>query len=71
MLYRYASAGVQNTTAGWRAWRIKVRYPGAYMLHCHILQHMIMGKLDLLGVANDIAKCIFRNVNSLGFRKRK
>ncbi|KAL9115517.1 MAG: hypothetical protein Q9227_000838 [Pyrenula ochraceoflavens] len=43
MLYRYATAGEPNTTAGWRAWRIKVRYPGVWMLHCHILQHMIMG----------------------------
>ena len=25
------------------------------MMHCHILQHMIMGKLDSLGVATDIA----------------
>lgn len=44
MLYRYASNGVPQTTAGWRAWRIKVEDPGAWMMHCHILAHMIMGK---------------------------
>ena len=41
--YRYAASGVPYTTAGWRAWRLKVRYPGVWMLHCHILAHMIMG----------------------------
>lgn len=45
MLYRYAESGVPHTTAGWRAWRIKVQNPGAWMIHCHILAHMIMGKL--------------------------
>lgn len=47
MQYRYASSGLANVTAGWRAWRIKARYPGAWMMHCHILQHMIMGMLSL------------------------
>jgi L-ascorbate oxidase len=47
MLYRYASSGVVNTTAGWRAWRIKVEDAGLWMMHCHILQHMIMGMLSL------------------------
>lgn len=44
MLYRYAVSGVKGTTAGWRAWRLKVDDAGVWMLHCHILQHMIMGK---------------------------
>jgi L-ascorbate oxidase len=43
MLYRYASNGVLNTTSGWRAWRLKVDEAGVFMLHCHILQHQIMG----------------------------
>jgi L-ascorbate oxidase len=42
MLYRYATKGVPYTTAGWRAWRLKVQYPGVWMIHCHTLQHMIM-----------------------------
>jgi L-ascorbate oxidase len=43
-LYRYASSGVSQTTAGWRAWRLRVKYPGVWMMHCHIWQHMIMGE---------------------------
>ncbi|ORX99505.1 Cupredoxin [Clohesyomyces aquaticus] len=43
MQYRYASSGVPNTTAGWRAWRLNVSEPGVWMMHCHILAHMIMG----------------------------
>ncbi|KAK6332886.1 hypothetical protein TWF696_002905 [Orbilia brochopaga] len=41
--YRYATKGVPQTTAGWRAWRVEVKNPGVWMLHCHILQHMVMG----------------------------
>ncbi|KAF2436605.1 L-ascorbate oxidase [Tothia fuscella] len=57
MLYRYASSGVLNTTAGWRAWRIKVDDTGLWMMHCHILQHMIMGMNTVwsFGDANEIA----------------
>ncbi|KAI8631492.1 multicopper oxidase [Xylariaceae sp. FL1651] len=45
MLFRYAEKGNDDTTAGWRAWRIRVTEDnvGAWMMHCHILQHMIMG----------------------------
>jgi L-ascorbate oxidase len=44
MLYRYASNGALNTTAGWRAWRLKFDEAGAFMMHCHMLQHAIMGR---------------------------
>ncbi|GAW13542.1 hypothetical protein ANO14919_029290 [Xylariales sp. No.14919] len=45
MLYRYAERGRDKVTAGWRAWRIRItdRNVGAWLLHCHILHHMIMG----------------------------
>ncbi|CAG8979926.1 hypothetical protein HYALB_00013558 [Hymenoscyphus albidus] len=43
MLYRYGSKAPNGTAAGWRAWRMKVTQPGAWMIHCHILQHMVMG----------------------------
>ncbi|KAJ4359946.1 uncharacterized protein N0V89_000505 [Didymosphaeria variabile] len=43
MQYRYAEKGVPNTTAGWRAWRVNVSEPGVWMMHCHIIAHMIMG----------------------------
>jgi hypothetical protein len=29
--------------AGWRGWRLRVEDAGVWMIHCHILQHMIMG----------------------------
>jgi L-ascorbate oxidase len=34
MLYRYGASGILNTTAGWRAWRIKVDDAGLWMMHC-------------------------------------
>ncbi|KAI1193777.1 L-ascorbate oxidase [Nemania serpens] len=45
MLYRYAEKGGNEVTAGWRAWRIRVtdENVGAWLMHCHILHHMIMG----------------------------
>jgi L-ascorbate oxidase len=55
MLYRYATSGTLNTTAGWRAWRVKVDDTGIWMMHCHILQHMIMGKLKLRHPSSCIA----------------
>ncbi|KAJ8101982.1 Cupredoxin [Lipomyces tetrasporus] len=43
MLYRYGSTTMPGAHAGWRAWRLRVTTPGVWMIHCHILQHMIMG----------------------------
>ncbi|OTA98175.1 putative multicopper oxidase [Hypoxylon sp. CI-4A] len=45
MLHKYRADGDENVTAGWRAWRIRVTEEnvGAWMMHCHILHHMIMG----------------------------
>ncbi|KAI1175254.1 L-ascorbate oxidase [Nemania sp. FL0916] len=45
MLYRYAEQGKNDVTAGWRAWRIRITDDnvGAWLMHCHILHHMIMG----------------------------
>lgn len=42
MLYRYGMTIKNGTLAGWRGWRLRVEQPGAWMIHCHILQHMIM-----------------------------
>jgi hypothetical protein len=44
LLYRYVSIGAANSTSGWRAWRLKVEDAGVFLMHCHSLQHMIMGK---------------------------
>lgn len=43
MLYRYGKMTTPGANAGWRAWRIRVEQPGVWMIHCHTLQHMIMG----------------------------
>lgn len=43
MLYRYTSVTKAGLDAGWRAWRVRVQDPGVWMIHCHTLQHMIMG----------------------------
>lgn len=42
MLYKYGTLTGNGTAAGWRAWRLRVTEPGVWMVHCHILQHMIM-----------------------------
>ncbi|KXJ94838.1 L-ascorbate oxidase [Microdochium bolleyi] len=46
MLYRYAAkSATPFHTSGWRAWRIRVTEDnvGAWMMHCHVLGHMVMG----------------------------
>lgn len=45
MLYRYSEKMPSGESAGWRAWRLRVGQAGVWMVHCHILQHMIMGML--------------------------
>jgi L-ascorbate oxidase len=42
MLYKYGSTTGNGTEVGWRAWRLRVTQPGVWMIHCHILQHMLM-----------------------------
>lgn len=44
MLYRYGKKTIAGADAGWRAWRLRVEEPGVWMIHCHTLQHMIMGE---------------------------
>lgn len=43
MLFRPWLNAPKGAGAGWRAWRLQVTQPGAWMLHCHTLAHMIMG----------------------------
>lgn len=42
-LYRYGEKTEAGLRMGWRAWRLRVEDAGVWMIHCHILQHMIMG----------------------------
>lgn len=44
MLYRYEEKTTAGVDAGWRAWRYRVIDPGVWMVHCHTLQHMVMGE---------------------------
>jgi L-ascorbate oxidase len=46
MLYRYGEGKVEpGAPAGWRVWRMRMEHPGVWMVHCHVLAHMIMGEL--------------------------
>ncbi|KXT00877.1 hypothetical protein AC578_973 [Pseudocercospora eumusae] len=42
-LYRYAEKTAPGERLGWRGWRLRVTDPGVWMMHCHILAHMLMG----------------------------
>lgn len=44
MLYRYGTKTTAGADAGYRVWRIRVTEPGVWMVHCHTLQHMVMGE---------------------------
>ncbi|KAH6842656.1 Cupredoxin [Chaetomium sp. MPI-CAGE-AT-0009] len=57
MLYRYGDGQVApGEPAGWRAWRVRMTHPGVWMIHCHVLGHMLMGmeSLWVVGDAEDI-----------------
>ncbi|XP_055344067.1 uncharacterized protein LOC129592127 [Paramacrobiotus metropolitanus] len=59
-LYRPAPSDQQTLGPGavysWRAMRIRVQNPGVWMIHCHALQHMIMGMQTVwvFGDVNDV-----------------
>lgn len=59
-LHRYTTSPdtPKGVDQGWRAWRIRVTDPGVWMLHCHTLQHMIMGMQTVwvMGDAEDIVQ---------------
>ena len=46
MLYRPWLDAPLHVNAGWRAWRLQVMEPGAWMLHCHTLVSVIALSLD-------------------------
>ncbi|UNI15593.1 L-ascorbate oxidase [Purpureocillium takamizusanense] len=35
--------GYKEELRGWRVWRMRVEQAGVWMVHCHTLQHMVMG----------------------------
>jgi len=56
MLFRYSDSAEASEAAGWRAWRIRVTDPGVWLIHCHIVGHMVMGMQSvwIVGNADDI-----------------
>lgn len=47
LLYKYQSGpSTPGEVNGWRVWRVRVteRNVGVWMMHCHILQHVVMGQ---------------------------
>lgn len=60
LLYAPTATGTPYTVNGWRAWRIRVtpQNVGVWMMHCHILQHMVMGQQStwVFGDADQIVK---------------
>ncbi|KAK4697389.1 hypothetical protein P7C71_g688, partial [Lecanoromycetidae sp. Uapishka_2] len=66
MLYRYGTTTAPGASAGWRAWRLRVAEPGVWMIHCHTLQHMIMGMQTVwvFGDTEEITKIPYPEVNA-------
>ena len=46
LLYKYRLQADPGELDGWRVWRLRIteKNVGVWMMHCHILQHMIMGQ---------------------------
>lgn len=68
MLYRYIAKTTPGVDAGWRAWRLRVTQPGVWMIHCHILQHMIMGESSSLSLAFTISCGFCANISYTGMQ---
>ncbi|KAL3474868.1 L-ascorbate oxidase [Aspergillus californicus] len=63
LLHKYSEGdeegtGLDYTSQGWRAWRVQAGNAGVWMIHCHILQHMIMGMQSVwvIGNASEITR---------------
>lgn len=58
LLYAPSASGTPYAVDGWRAWRVRVTEDnvGVWMMHCHILQHIVMGQMTIwvFGDAQDI-----------------
>ena len=57
-LYRYEASTTAGADAGWRGWRLRITDPGVWLIHCHILQHMVMGMQSVwvFGDADEIQR---------------
>lgn len=52
ILYPYQATATPGVPAGWRAWRLRADNAGVWMLHCHILQHMLIGMQTIFVVGD-------------------
>ncbi|KAM7186812.1 putative L-ascorbate oxidase [Naviculisporaceae sp. PSN 640] len=52
MLYKWAESTGPGEVSGWRGWRIRMTNPGVWMIHCHVLAHMMMGMQSVWVVGN-------------------
>jgi len=43
MVFRHENRTTPGKVDGWTAWRVRVKAPGVWMIHCHLLPHMIFG----------------------------
>jgi L-ascorbate oxidase len=43
MLWKNKEFAKPHELSGWRAWRIRIEQPGVWMIHCHLLPHMVFG----------------------------
>ncbi|KAJ5820340.1 hypothetical protein N7474_005931 [Penicillium riverlandense] len=55
VLYAYRTETTALTPSGWRAWRVRVTDAGVWMMHCHILQHMVMGMQTVFAFGDQTA----------------
>ncbi|OBT83528.1 L-ascorbate oxidase [Pseudogymnoascus sp. 03VT05] len=42
-LFMYGGKSPNGTLSAWRAWRLRIDHPGVWMIHCHLLPHMVWG----------------------------
>ncbi|OBT65663.1 L-ascorbate oxidase [Pseudogymnoascus sp. 23342-1-I1] len=42
-IYMYGGQAPPGALTAWRAWRLRIDHPGVWMIHCHILPHMVWG----------------------------
>ncbi|KAK0616770.1 multicopper oxidase-domain-containing protein [Immersiella caudata] len=52
MLFKYNQTVAAGEVGGWRGWRIRKTDAGVWMIHCHILAHMMMG-MQMVWVVGD------------------
>lgn len=42
-VWKYSGSAPNGTLAAWRHWRLRIDHPGVWMIHCHLLPHIVWG----------------------------